>query len=260
MNNKKVYITLIVIIIIYLGIVLGLYKLGIFDNKNSYIIFNDKTILSIEKNKYTYMNDNDIINKKKFAVYDYNEYLGEYNVKIDDNTYKVYDDNYNLVKFKTSFIAIYSPKNKVKMNTNKKESLSQEDFDILKKVLSENNIENYTYLLTAEKRQVKIDENKYIYVYNVSNSSIINNDNKYFSIIFTVDNNQYNVLKINVVDKEEYNNSKIYSIEAIIDMNNDEKDEIVINTFISSQNGTTEKEIYTYSDNKYQKIEVEKSK
>lgn len=259
MNNKKTYIIFLIILAIYLGIVLILYKKDAFSPKTSHIVFNDGSVLTIEKDKYNIEKENqDILKSKKFKVYDYNEYLGEYNVKFSENTYKVYDDKYNLIRFQNSFIATYSKKDTIKMNTSKFESLNANDLEMLKEIINKESIQTYSYLPIEQKRKINVEDGKQSYIYNISNQSIVNNDNKFFSIVFIATDRDYQIIKMDIVNKEDYNKLVSYNIEALIDVDNDNKDEIIINTQIFSQNGEPTRELYKQKNNKYQMVELQK--
>jgi len=261
MNNKKTYIIFLIILTIYLGIVFVLYKTDALGPKTSYIVFNDGSVLTIEKNKYKIDTENEeVLKNKKLKVYDYNEYLGEYNVKFSENTYKVYDDKYNLIRFQNSFIATYSKKDTIKMNTSKFESLNAKDLEMLKEIINKENIQTYSYLPIEQKRQINVEDGKQTYIYSISNQSIVNNDEKFFSIVFTATDGEYQIIKKDVANKEEYNRLVSYNIEALIDVDNDNTDEIVINTQIFSQNGEPTRELYKLKNNKYEIVELQKSK
>ena len=258
MNNKKTYIIFFIILSIYLGIVLILYKTDMLSPKISYIVFSDGSVLTIEKNKYKIETENeDILKNKKFKVYDYNEYLGEYNVKFSENTYKVYDDKYNLIRFQNSFTATYSKKDKIKMNTSKFEPLNENDQEILKKITSKENIQSYSYLPVSQKRRINLEDGKQSYIYNISNQSIVNTDDKFFSLVFITTDDDYQIIKMDVVNKEDYNKLVSSNIEALVDIDNDKIDEIIINTQIFSQNGEPTREIYKMKNNKYEMLKMQ---
>lgn len=256
MENKKSYIFLIIILAIYLVIALVLKKTGILDKKESYIVFSDQTIIRIEKNKLYTENDLDVLKEKKFDTYDYDEYLGKYNVKLDGKTYRVYDDKYNLIKFKNNFIGIYDPKNQTKINANKIENLNEYDRLQLNKIMNDKNLNTCTQFSKIEKKKLNNEKNDKLYIYDIACDNLIDND--VFSIIYTSDEENYDILKFNSVKKEKYYDSNSYYIEAILDFDNDKNDEIIIDTMISSQNGIPEREIFKQEKNKYIKLSIEK--
>lgn len=258
MDNKKSYIFLIMVLAVYLVIILILKQTGILDKKVSYILFSDQTILRIEKNKYYIEKDFNVLKNKKFETYDYDKYIGIYNVKFDQKSYRVYDDKYNLIKFENNFIGIYDSKNKIQMNTNKIESLNEEDKLELNRLLSENNINSCSQFTKLQKKKINNGEKQKLYIYDISCDNLIDDD--VFSIIYTSDKEEYNIIKINNVKKDNYYDSNSYYIEAILDFNNDNKDEIIIDTMISSQNGNPEREMFKFEKNKYIKTIIEKSK
>ena len=55
-----------------------------------------------------------------------------------------FHDIYNLIKLQNNFLAVYSKKDNIKINTNQVEDLNQQDLEILDKVLKQNNIDKIT--------------------------------------------------------------------------------------------------------------------
>lgn len=253
MQGKKSYIILIIVLLIYLALTLVLFKLGFFDKKESYIVFNDITALKINKEKYEFIEQKDIPTDKKYDIYDYNKYVGNYNLNFKDNTYRIYDDNYNLIKLEKNFLAVYTKKEKIKINTNEVEELNQKDLEILSKVLEENNISAYTTLSTNQKIKLNI-KNKNLYLYNVSNDDYLNNDKEVFSIVFIGNEKEHYIIDVSKTEKNSMYSVPGYYINTIVDLNNDENDEIILDTQVYSQNGKPTRTIYTYKGNKYQEL------
>lgn len=257
MENKKSYVIIIVILVLYLIFALLIYKYGLFRKKTSFILFSDNVVLSIKKNKYNFSNlDSEILKKKKFLVYDYNKFLGKYNINFSDDMYRVYGDDYNLVAFENNFLAIYSDKDNIIMNTNNIEDLDSEDFKILDVILKENGIYSYESLSFAQKTKINANGKDNAYIYNVSNNDFMNSDDKFFSIVFIADKNRYDLIKFDVVNSDNLYYAKSYYIEALIDIGNNGNDELIIDTLISSQNGTPVREVYEYKDNAYKVVAV----
>jgi|GEM_PF-6649902 len=253
MQGKKSYIVLIIILLTYLIVTLILFKFGFFDKKDSYIVFNDTTALRINKDKYEFIEQKDIPTDKKYDIYDYNKYVGNYNLNFKDNTYRIYDDNYNLIKLEKNFLAVYTKKEKIKINTNNVEELNQKDMEILNKVLKSNDIGTYTTLSTKEKIKLRI-KNKEMYLYNVSNDDYLNNDETVFSIVFIGNETEQYTINVSKTEKNNMYSVPGYFINVVADLNDDENDEIILDTQVYSQNGKPTRTIYTYKGNKYQEL------
>lgn len=253
MKNNKSYIIVFIILIVYLLSALLIFKLGLFNKNYSYIVFSDKSALRIYKKNYKFVDvDSEILSNKKFKVYDYNEYLGEYNVSFD-TTYRVYDDQYNLIRFNNDFIGIYSKKNDITLNTNYSEILNFDDLNLLQKILSENGIAYGGYLTTSIKKLININGYDNVYLYNVSYDDYLDYSGDLFSVVYVCIDNDYIVVDLSFGIAEDLETKYI---SAIVDLDADGTDEIIIDTMVFSESQSSTKKIYKYKSGKYVQQEL----
>ena len=242
---KKRLILLCVVASIF--VCLNVFKF--ISNRKSYVIFNDKSIIRVSGKKYKFVNFKDsYLSNKKFDVYDYNNYLGKYNVKFYDDRYKVYNKK-EVAKFNSAFIGVYSKNNKVKLNTSSVDELSISDKMFLSKILSDNNIDFGGILNINEKRSINIDGDYYLY--NVSFDSSMGNDSDLFSIVYISNMENYSVIESSFVSSDNYTKLVSYNIDAVIDLDGDSVDEIIISDLMFSQSGNSSKKIYKFDGSKY---------
>lgn len=242
---KKSLILLCVVVSIFLC----LCFINFLGNRKSYVVFNDKSIIQISGKKYKFVDFKDrYLANKKFDVYDYNKYLGKYNIKFYDDRYKVFLKK-EVVKFNSAFIGIYSKKNKVKLNTNSIEELNISEKLFLNRVLSDNNIQFNGNLTVNEKHSINGKDGYYLY--NVSFDSAMGNTNDLFSIVYISNLEDYSIIESSFVDNSHYNELVSYNIDAVIDLDGDSNDEIVISDLMFSQSGNSLKKIYKLNGNKY---------
>jgi len=258
MENKKVYIIIIIVLAAYLLVILFLNKKE--SNKDdNIIVFNDSTILKIDKNKLEYIEKIDNIDKYKFDIYDYNDYIGKYNINYIDGKYRVFNEKNNLIKFEKDMIAIHS--NDITFNSNPIEELNYNDNIIIQKMLEKENLKKHEQYTIANKRKVNINKENQMYIYNVTYSEPINSDNSdYFSILFISNGEKYYFINKSVVKQEKFIELKSFYIDALVDLDNDGTDEIIIDTLSYSQMEGSKKSIYKLSKDKYQELKVNTKK
>ena len=231
------------------GVVFLVLNIIVFiNNHESYVIFNDKSVIKVTRNGYDFVDFNDkyFVNRK-FEVYDYNKYLGSFNVKAYDDSYRVYDKK-ETVNFSNSFIGIYSKNKRVKLNTSNVSKLDNSDMNILNRILSFNNVQLNSELSVNEKRAINF-KNGY-YLYNVSYNDCMGNSNKPFSAIYVSNSQDYAVIESDF-SASSCNQLISYNIDAVIDLDGDGVDEIVMSYLSFSQSGENTKKIYKFDGNKY---------
>lgn len=255
MENKKSYLVIIIILALYVAIVLLLKKNNVFEPKNNYIIFSDEQILEINKDKYSFVEKIDNLQNLNFKVYDYTTYLGDYQVNYIDGKYRVFGEDNSAIKFNNDFLAIYSTDDSIKLNTSNTELLNENDNYIIDKILKQENINSSIDNIQGYKRIINIKGEKK-YLYNITNTD----NNQLFSILFIWNENDSLLIDKSIVSKENYINLKSFYVNAIIDIDNDGTDEIILNTLSYSQMGGKTKSILRYDKQKYKNIEIEKSK
>jgi hypothetical protein len=133
--------------------------------------------------------------------------------------------------------------------------LNENDNYIIDKILKQENINSSIDNIQGYKRIINIKGEKK-YLYNITNTD----NNQLFSILFIWNENDSLLIDKSIVSKENYINLKSFYVNAIIDIDNDGTDEIILNTLSYSQMGGKTKSILRYDKQKYKNIEIEKSK
>ena len=243
---KKSYIIVILALLAYAAIVLYLNKDKLFNDTKQYIIFSDSQILKIDKGTYEYLDSFTKIKNLKFKIYDYTEYKGEYKVEYIDEKYRVFDNNNNLIKFKNDFLAVYSTNDKAALNTSETETLDENDKSIIKRILEKQKINASATDVQGYKRKINVKNMNNAYIYNVSYNNVTTEGNDVFSILFVSDGKEDIIVEKSVVSGEKYIDLKSYYINALIDTDADENDEIILSLLSYSQNGRPEKIILKY--------------
>ena len=77
------------------------------------------------------------------------------------------------------------------------------------------------------------------------------NTNELFSIVYISNLEDYSIIESSFVDNSHYNELVSYNIDAVIDLDGDSNDEIVISDLMFSQSGNSLKKIYKLNGNKY---------
>ena len=239
----------LIIMFVFAGIFIVFQVFFLFSNRKSYVIFYDKSIIKVSGNKYQFVDFKDryLVNKK-FNVYDYNKYIGEYNVRFFEDRYKVYNKK-DIASFNKSFIGIYSKDNKVKLNTSDVDNLNQADISFLSKILSDNNIKFNGDLTISEKYSINTKGDYYLY--NVSYNAMGGVSSKLFSIVYVSNLRDYSIIKSSFVDAVDVNKLISYNVDCVIDLDGDLVDEVIISDLMFSQSGGGSREIYKFIDDKY---------
>lgn len=224
--KKKYIIMILVLIIVGIGIIVG-YKYHRTVSR-THLIISPNTELecysldckNFKVNSYT---------REKFNVYIDDEFLGNYNLKLYSGKWYIYDQEYNFVDYGENIIA-FNQDSKAKIIKYQTTDFTKEDKNDLTKILKENNIIDS---VNSIEKKINIDldndsanENLYI----VSNVMSDDKSNKAYSLVYVKDNEKIKFLEKIIEPKGKELSINKYTLKAIIDINNDNKYEIILNS------------------------------
>ena len=259
LEKNKIYIVIVIILLLYLGITYTLYK----DNKNKeknndYIVTNNSKYVYEEGKLKTIENQNEY-NWKDYNIYIDNVYLGNYKLQYNNKWY-IYNDQHDPIKYEGNVIA--STNDKIKVFEFNRQNISLEEMGKINSYLESKDITIVDYNIYESKIECDIDNDETKEnIYRI-NSKINGNSDNIFSIILLEKNNKFTEITSKIIKKEDLGSSniKLYDVYGFIDIDSDNTLEILITEIEYSQPDNTKEYVYKYSNSKYQKIEVEKSK
>lgn len=172
----------------------------------------------------------------KYKIYSYNNYYGDYTIKVTNNYLYGFDSDYNSLQYNGSILAYNS---NIDVNVLSFDYLSADSGDIfiLKDILDKYSIYNTSI------KKVIIDLNndnndEYIYILNIYND----NNDSIFSGIYLYDNELKEIIKSN----NSY--SSVYNVAYILDLDKDNIFEIVISSNFYDNFSYS---IYNFEDDNY---------
>ncbi len=141
MPSKKVYITLIIILIVFFIIMFLAFGVNNIrqENLSSTLIVGDKTAFSLNKRKWIYLRTNTSMEKYnwvKFHVFEDNKELGDYLLWHDDKWY-AFDENKKAVVINGKMLAYYS---NYEMKVLDFQEENVDDYTFVNQVLSDKNL------------------------------------------------------------------------------------------------------------------------
>ena len=222
-NDKKIVMFVGIFILI---IVIVVIVINVFWNKksNQFLIIDGTLILEKQGNKWSQLTDlNDDVLKATYTI-DNGETSHE-NVKLNYNNNKWYymDQNYHDID-DNNFRIAYSNMDKIKLGSFTSQYGSDEDINLIDQVLSKQNIENYqSFLPNTRKTIVDLDnDGTNEIIYTTTNISLSYDGKKQMAALFLVKEGEVK----QVIDINEKNP---YWVTEILDLNNDQKYEVIIN-------------------------------
>ncbi len=250
---KKRYIVILIIIIVYFTVFFLLYGKDElkYSKLKTTLIIGDNTIWQLDEKKWYNIantNDKEELNWTLFTVFADNEKLGNYYLVFDDKWY-IYDNKRNPISYSGSIVA-YSANYEMKIKNFTQEKIS--DYTKVNEALSENNITINNQELTSN-TQISVDiDNDGVdeKIYVVGNVFPIESNPEYiFSIVFMEKNDIIYPIYKSIEKNKNYNGCKPY-INTIIDVNDDNKYEIVLSCSQYSTEGTIDM-LYKFNKNKF---------
>jgi hypothetical protein len=231
--RKGTYIVLIVILIVFLG---AMYLLFGKDNisKDRYsttFIIGDKTIWNYSSRSWgTLQNYKNIgeINWKKFTVYEDNKKLGNYLVWYDDKWY-FFTDSKEAVMTNGGKILAYNSNHPIKVADFKEEVVDSSDKDIVDFVLSDHDLSTSSKFTVSKKITMDLDnDEEQETIYCLSNAFATEFiPDTVFSYVVVKDGTNVYYLYESTEDNKGTNSCRPF-IHHIIDVNNDNKYEIIV--------------------------------
>lgn len=223
MRDKKVYIGLIVIFIIFFIVMFLCFGVENINQEKyaSTIIVGDSTAWRYEKKRWlNYRNKSSLqqLSWKQYSVYDNNEAIGNYSLWYDDKWY-VFDDDKNAVQVDGNLLAVSSNFD-MKITGFKEEEV--DDYSYIQHVLNENNLSTSSKFTSISKVLFDLDgdsvEEEF---YLISNAFPIDfNPDYIFSIVFMVKNNIVYYIYNDISENRSFNGCKPY-FNSFLDTNND---------------------------------------
>ena len=255
MKNKMGITIIISLIIISLIFSLG----SSYTNKNSvYVVVEDKTVWKKTGSKWT---NSSLRNLKRmsfdeFYSFGIREYLGKTYLHYDKQL-EVYDKNYEKIDVTNGLLSIKTP-DELK-NTKVAEYddvLVPEDDDYVKKVLEKYSISDIQSL-DIFKYRIDIDhDGKNDTVYNINNFYNGEEKNQAYSVVFSVINDNIDVIDKIVVDASDELKSPTLYLRYVVDVDSDDNYEFIIlkTSYGNSENDCNVMYKYDNDSNKYVKL------
>jgi len=220
--NKNKYVIVAIIAIVYLGISITIG--ATIENNKKYIFFADGNNLKYNK-KWSIISNLQLPDKKYNLIKD-GTYIGKETIEINKNIFV------NNEEISGEFIGYNG---NIKYVEYSKEEITDSDYDIIKSLLIENNINvDSKDLPYIKKYAIDLDNDDIEeYIYSVSNN--YNSDiGQLFSLVFISINENYVIIEI---DKYEDQFKSYLPYLYFLDINNDNLSEIIIKNTYSSQIG-----------------------
>ncbi len=253
-KNKKKYYIILGILGIYFLIMLVVFIIpGILNKqRETYLLIGNEAKWQYKDETWEDLEDKKEYNWKKFAVYEDNIFLGNYYALLSE-TWHFYDNKNKPVKLDSpNFLAIRS-NGKYNVANFEEREITEEEMKYVEEVLKDNNITTtkftasniFNYDLDNDKKEEK--------VFTISNIFTEEFTEKIFNFIFVVKDDKITVVSKTIDDfPNMYNNCKMY-VDKVIDVNGDNKYEIITGCEYYSVMGNC-LEMYEYSNNQYHKI------
>ena len=221
---QKKYVVIVSILIIYMMIMLLIFG----GDKESvangtYIVVGNDARWKYEDDKWDNLDtQDDIFNDTEFNVYKNQVYQGKYYLQNYNDTWYFFDKNNQSYDLEGQLFA-YSSEDEINViEFTVEEAGLNELNDLLKKYNMI--VSSMSELSYAQKISLDFDnDQKDEYIYSISNLMAENIKNNEFSLVLYVDENKTSEI-INNISNPDY----IYSISNIIDVNDDQKYELII--------------------------------
>lgn len=249
---KKRYVVILIIIAVYFTVFFLLYgkdELKKSKLETTLIIGNDTIWQLKEKSWYNIANvaDKEELNWEEFTVFVDNKKIGKYSM-VYDNKWYLFDKDRNAYPYSGSLIA-YSANYEMKVKEFSKEQIS--DYTKVNEVLTENNLSTNSELTVSNYIKVDFDsDGKEEEFYMVSNAfPKESNPNYIFSIVFMEKDDIIYPIYKSIDKNRSLNGCKPY-ISAIIDVDDDNKYEIVLSCSEYSVEKTIDM-LYQFNNDKF---------
>lgn len=247
---KKKYVKYIILVLILIAVCIGIFILykHFYDESKTHLIISPNTELechslnckSITINSYT---------RSEFDVYIKNEFIGNYNLKRYDNKWYIYDYDYKFIEHGDNMIAI-DKSSKAKVIEYTTSEFNNDDDAILEDILKDNDITSNTKTI-SQKIELDFDsDNQNEILYIASNIMANDDSDKVYSFVYFKDDEDIEFVEKIIASKGSELSINRYTLNSIIDLNDDDKYEVVL----SSNNIDDCHSIYKLSFGKYKAI------
>lgn len=229
MEEKKVYKTVIIGVIIYVIVMLAIFLPKYISDRrdNLYILSGEFIKIKYSGGNWSNIEDSDDYKLKEFEVYESDNYKGKYKI-LYTNKFYLYDSNGKNTSYEGQLFA-YTGSLKLSVVTDMITEISESDKVIIQKVLDKLNINEYKNLNTFQKVSLDTDKDGITEnIYSISNYYTEDSLDKVFSIVFTEENGNINILKEKVISADKIYEEPSYEINKVIDIKDDKKYEIMI--------------------------------
>lgn len=221
---QKKYVVIVSILIIYILITVLIFGVKKEDVSNDiYIVVGDNTNWKYVDKKWSNLDSgDDIFNDKEFSVYKNQMYQGDYYLQNYNDTWYFFDKNNQSYDLSGQLFA-YSSGSKIDVIEFEEVSPTLNE---LANLLKEYNISITSLSEVSYVQKVLIDydnDQQDEYIYAISNLMAENKNDDSFSIVIYIDENKSIEIIKNIGDAD-----YIYSVSNIIDINCDEKYELII--------------------------------
>ena len=251
-KNSKAYIAIIIVLLIYLIFTFIFFRKDkTEDTLKPYLVTDNSKYIYTEKNTLEKIEETNDYNWKDYNIYVDNEYIGNYKLQYNNKWY-IYNNERDSIKYEGKIIAASNMN--IKVYDYEKKSITQEEQYKINNYLERNNIDLVEYDLADSKVEIDLDnDNEIEKIYRI-NSKINNNPENIFSIILLEKNNKIETIASKIVPKNTNEKIELFDIYGFLDIDNDEKKEILINRMIYSQPESSCEIVYKIKNKKYEKI------
>lgn len=248
---KRRYIISIIIVLVF-GLIMFIAFCVDPIRKESYeatIVVGENTTWNYSQKRWKKVsNETDFqtLNWKKYQIFDNDEDKGEYYLVHSDKWYG-FDNKRNAVNLSDMLFAYRSNYN-MGLDTFVEEDASSDEF--IEKVLLDNDLSAESEFTKSTKISIDYDSDGIVEdFYTITNAFINSTPDKVFTIVFMVKEGEISYL---------YNETRAYKVYAgcfpeviaFMDVNDDNKDEIIISCFQYSNLGRIDM-LYEFQDNKF---------
>lgn len=250
------YVFVIVCLLLYLLLYLFVFpKKKNNENKTEpiYIVLNAEQKFAYHNGKLESSADwNEILGTKKFYSYSDGNYLGEYKLMIYNTALYLFDDNNNSIDYDGTLFTYSSPKKLELVNT-RYINADEEIGEVLRTLAVENNVvvPPIDELQMSQKIPVDLDGDG-----NLETIYSINylNDMQSFSFLYYKKDGKLYRIASSVGTKENQNYINFYSITQVMDLDDDNKKEIIVRNRKYGTVAVDEYMVYKKKGNDYKSI------
>ena len=250
MRDKKLYIVLLIILVVFGALMYYLFGRGYHKNdSHEAIIITDNIVWSLSNNRWsniTNYNSLDKLNWEEYNVYVNHEKLGNYYLWKDDNNWKVFDKEKKAVYVDGEVLGIKSNYN---ISVSKTNVVDVNDNGIFRQILEDNDIplsnSNYNSFnkIILDFDSDGIEEEFYIL------SNVFSGDSTYYSLAFMLKNDRLYYIYKNIASGRGFNGCKPY-YNTFLDVDDDSKDELILSCSSYSVNGQSNI-LYSFDGEKF---------